>query len=72
MIRKINMAAVEAALKTVVPEGSNTVNVPVTEVTSFSLPRPTLFLKKFILHIRSICQRVSKQRMEVRVRTILL
>ena len=35
-IRKISMAAVEAALKAVAAEGSNTtVNVPVTEVISF-------------------------------------
>ena len=35
-IRKISMAAVEAALKAVAAEGSNTtVNVPVTEVTFF-------------------------------------
>ena len=47
---------VEAALKAL-PEGSNTtVNVPVTAVIFFCLPRTTLFLKLF----RSIFQTVSK------------
>ena len=39
----------EASLTALTAEGSNTmVKIPVTEVTSFPLPRATLFLKKKI------------------------
>ena len=49
MIRKISMADVEASLK--VAEGSNTtVNVPVTVVFFFPLPRTILFLKFYFTH----------------------
>ena len=70
-LRKISMADVEAALSTVAAEGSNTtVNVPVTEVTSFFLSRTTLFFK-FHLHVRSIFQTTSKRQTVVRALTIL-
>jgi hypothetical protein len=64
-IRKISMAAVEAALKAVAAEGSSTtVNVPVTEVTSFFPSSQTLsmFLKFYFTSDQSSRQHPNDER----------
>ena len=71
MIRKISIADVEAALKAA--DGSNaTVDVPVTQVTTFFFLPHTTLLTIFILHVSSTFQTASKRRTVVRGCAILL